>query len=93
VLAALSTAPTTAPSPNIASDSVKQTASDSTPVVAGVVSAVGGVALVALAVLLKRRRASKQKTVHPPAVSPAHDDGNSERGHQEPRDVQPPSHE
>ncbi|CAN0166390.1 unnamed protein product, partial [Scytosiphon promiscuus] len=63
------------------------------PVVAAVVSAVTGVALVALAVLLKRRRASKQKTVYPPAVFPADDDDNLERGHQEPRDVQSPAYE
>ncbi|CAM9241655.1 unnamed protein product, partial [Scytosiphon promiscuus] len=91
VPAAPSTASTPAPSLNVASESVKQSASDSIPVVAGVVSAVVGVALVALAVLLKRRRASNQKTAH--ARPPAHGDDNSERGHQEPRDVQPPSYE
>eukprot|EP00903_Cladosiphon_okamuranus_P017814 g16394.t1 len=47
-------------------------ASDSTPIVAGVVSAVAGAALIALGVFVKRQRASKQKTCRPPS-----DDGDN----------------
>ncbi|CAM9241877.1 unnamed protein product [Scytosiphon promiscuus] len=59
------------------------------PLVAGVVSAVVGVALVALAVLLKRRRASNQKAINPPVVRPVHHGHNLERGRDKPRGVQP----
>eukprot|EP00903_Cladosiphon_okamuranus_P021836 g20079.t1 len=55
-------------------------ASDSTPIVAGVVSAVAGAALIAIGVFLKRRRASKQKTGSPPS----HDGDNLEQGHDPP---------
>ncbi|CAM9106764.1 unnamed protein product [Ectocarpus sp. 13 AM-2016] len=55
-------------------------ASDSTPIVAGVVSAVAGAALIALGVFLKRRRASKQKTGSPPS----YDGDNLEQGHDRP---------
>ena len=52
----------------------KESASDSTPVVAGVASAAAGTALIALAVLLKRQRDSKLKVTHRPSVLPVHDD-------------------
>ena len=56
-------------------------ASYSTPIVAGVVSAVAGAALIALGVFLKRRRSSKQKTGSPPPVPPSYDGDNLEQGH------------
>ncbi|CAM9120296.1 unnamed protein product [Ectocarpus sp. 13 AM-2016] len=68
----------------------QKSASDSMPVVAGVVSAVAGAALVALAVFLNRRRGSDQRVTRPPAVPPAHDDGNAEQGREEPPDLRPP---
>lgn len=66
----------------------QKSASDSTPIVAGVVSAVAGAALIALGVFLflKRRRAAKQKTDQPPSVPPGHDDGNLEQGGDQPQD-------
>lgn len=66
-------------------------ASDSTPVVAGVVSAVAGAALIALGVFVKRRLASKQKTAQP-GVPLGHDDDNIEQGRDhQPQGVHPPS--
>lgn len=53
------------------------------PIIAGVVSAVGGAALIALAVLLKRRRATKQ-TITNPAID------REKRGEQPP-DARPPA--
>lgn len=66
--------------------------SDSTPIVAGVVSAVAGAALIALAVFLKRRRNSSQKTIHIPAVpTPNGDDDSLEQGREQPPDARPPA--
>lgn len=65
--------------------------SDSIPIVAGVVSAVGGAALIALAVLLKRRRASKQKITLPPKILPFHNDTDLEKRGEQPPDARPSS--
>ncbi|CAM9206277.1 unnamed protein product [Ectocarpus sp. 12 AP-2014] len=54
--------------------------SDSTPIVAGAISAVAGVALIALAVLYKRRRDTRQKAAQPRSAPPASDGGNLEQG-------------
>lgn len=91
-------APTAAPSVGINSTAIPVTArsdqgssSDSTPLVAGVVSAVAVVALIALAVLLKRRRTSKQKNPQPPMLLPIHDDNILENGGEQPPDARPPA--
>lgn len=55
------------------------------------VSAVAGVALIALAILVKRRRASK-KSITPPPPPPIHDVNNLEQGRDEPQLAQPPSY-
>eukprot|EP00903_Cladosiphon_okamuranus_P009885 g9389.t1 len=66
--------------------------SDSTPIVAGIVSAVAGAALIAAVVLGKRRRDNKQKTVPPRAVPPANNgDDNLEQGPNPPRHAQLPT--
>ncbi|CAM9156032.1 unnamed protein product [Pylaiella littoralis] len=52
--------------------------SDSTPIIAGVVSAVVVAALIALAVFLRKRR-SRQKTTDTPAVPSARENGDIER--------------
>lgn len=87
----------------------KGSASDPTPIVVGVVSAVAGAAaIVALAVLLKRRRPSNTNITHLLSVSPVHDDDVPEQGRDQPHDdvrptasavlavdaggVKPPSH-
>lgn len=60
--------------------------SDSTPIIAGVVSAVVGVALIAF--FLKRRRASKQKITHPQAAAPStHHHGDLTEGLEQPQNV------
>ncbi|CAN0222017.1 unnamed protein product [Pylaiella littoralis] len=95
---ATSPAPTPAPSfatnsttsPPLAIPPEQKSASDSTPIVAGVVSAVAGAALVALAIYLKRRRGSSQKIARARAVPPTQDDVNVEQGREEPPDVRPP---
>ncbi|CAN0344511.1 unnamed protein product [Ectocarpus sp. 6 AP-2014] len=92
---ATSPIPTPAPSLGVTSttgpvttSSPEQTStSDSTPTVAGIVSAVAGAALIALAVFLRRRQASRQKTTTSSAAPPTHDDGNVE---EQPPDVFPP---
>ena len=97
LLTAPSPAPTPAPasghtsivSPVTSSPDQKST-SDSTPIVAGVLSAIAGVALVALAVFAKRRRASNQKTTLTPAIPPTHGDGNIEQGREGAPGVRPP---
>lgn len=61
------------------------------PIIAGVVSAVGGAALITLAVLLKRRRASKQKITPPAKILPFHDDIDREKRGEQPPDARPPS--
>ncbi|CAM9164639.1 unnamed protein product, partial [Hapterophycus canaliculatus] len=94
---ATTTAPTPAPFFDASSNTdpatipeESQPASYSTPVVAGIISAVGSVAIVALAVLLKRRRASNQNRIHRPPAPPAPDGDNLERGRDELSGVQPP---
>ncbi|CAM9415830.1 unnamed protein product [Ectocarpus fasciculatus] len=62
-----------------ASDSERST-SDSTPIVVGVISAVAGAALVALAVLCKHRRDTRKKAAHPHSAPPAPGGGNLEQG-------------
>lgn len=89
-LAASTPVPTPAPSSGAPSQPV--TPPDSTPVVAGVVSAVAGVALIAVAAFLKRRRTANQKIANPPpAVLAAHDDDNLEQGREQPPDAHPPA--
>ncbi|CAM9729911.1 unnamed protein product, partial [Ectocarpus fasciculatus] len=68
----------------------QKSASDSTPIVAGVLSAVAGAALIALAVCQRRRRGSNQKTTLTSAVPPFHEDGNVERGREAPLDASAP---
>ncbi|CAN0158219.1 unnamed protein product, partial [Ectocarpus sp. 4 AP-2014] len=65
-----------------------QPGSDSTPMIAGIVSAVAVVALIVFAVLGKRRRDAKQKAAQPPPIPPTNDDNdNLEQGPDQPRDV------
>lgn len=80
--------PTTSP---VQSATEQKSSSGSTPIVAGVVSAVAGAVLIALAVILKKRRSQNQKTTRTPAVTPSHGDDNVEQG-QEPPGVCPPPH-
>ncbi|CAM9381942.1 unnamed protein product, partial [Ectocarpus sp. 4 AP-2014] len=68
-------APTLAPT-----SSSKGSTSDSTPIVAGVMSAVAGAALIALVVLGKRRRDTRQKAEQPRPDPPAPGGGNLEQG-------------
>ena len=68
----------------------QKSASDATPIVAGVLSAVAGAALIALAVCQKRRRGSNQKTTLISALPPSHEDGNIERGREAPLDAPAP---
>ncbi|CAM9849898.1 unnamed protein product [Ectocarpus sp. 6 AP-2014] len=68
-------APTLAPT-----SSSKGSTSDSTPIVAGVISAVAGAALIALAVLGKRRRDARQQAAQPRSGPPAPGGGNLEQG-------------
>ncbi|CBJ27852.1 ATP binding / amino acid binding / protein kinase/ protein serine/threonine kinase/ protein-tyrosine [Ectocarpus siliculosus] len=68
-------APTLAPT-----SSSKGSTSDSTPIVAGVISAVAGAAFIALAVLGKRRRDTRQKAAQPRSDPPAPGGGNLEQG-------------
>ncbi|CAN0189135.1 unnamed protein product, partial [Ectocarpus sp. 6 AP-2014] len=68
-------APTLAPT-----SSSKGSTSDSTPIVAGVISAVAGAALIALAVLGKRRRDARQEAAQPRSYPPAPGGGNLEQG-------------
>ena len=97
-LAATSPAPTIAPSIGTtstaspaASSPQRNSSSDSTPIVAGVFSAVAGAALIALAVVLKRRRGSSLKTrPRTPAVPATHDDDSLERRHAQPSGFFPP---
>ncbi|CAM9364466.1 unnamed protein product, partial [Pylaiella littoralis] len=81
---------TSTTSPVTTSTPEQASTSDSTPTVAGIVSAVAGAALIALAVFLRRRRASRQKTTKASAASPTGDDSNVEQGRGEPPDVFPP---
>ena len=75
------TTPTTSPeAPPTGQDS----GSGSTAVVAGVLSAFAGAALITLAVTLRWRRGASRKTTRPPKVSPTHDGGNVEQGRKEP---------
>ncbi|CAM9297409.1 unnamed protein product [Ectocarpus sp. 12 AP-2014] len=67
--------PTLAPT-----SSSKGSTSDSTPIVAGVMSAVAGAALIALAFLGKRRRDTRQKAAQPLSDPPAPDGSNLEQG-------------
>lgn len=69
--------------------------SDSTPIVTGVLSAVAGAALIAFAVVSKRRRLAKQKNTPPPLSLPTYngDDDNLEHGRGLPQLVPPPSYE
>ncbi|CBJ29593.1 Hypothetical leucine rich repeat kinase [Ectocarpus siliculosus] len=95
---ATSPPPTPAPSLGVTSTTSPVTTStpeqtstpDSTPTVAGIVSAVAGAALIALAVFLRMRRASRQKTTKMSAAPPTHDDGNVEHGGEQQPDVVPP---
>lgn len=68
-----------------------KSSSDSTPIVAGVVAAVGGAALIALVVFRVRRRV-KRKTAQPPPSPPSHDHGNLEEDSEAPQTAQPPSY-
>ncbi|CAN0192791.1 unnamed protein product [Ectocarpus sp. 6 AP-2014] len=78
---------TSTTSPVTTSSPEQTSTSNSTPTVAGIVSAVAGAALIALAVFLRRRRASRQKTTKASAAPPTHDDGNVEHGGEQPLDV------
>lgn len=57
----------------------------------GVASAVAGVALIALAVFLGRRRSSSPEITCIPAVPSTHNDGNLEEGCEQLPDVRPPA--
>lgn len=88
---------TPAPSPGASSvanpvttTSSEGSASDTTPVVVGVVSAVAGTALIALAVFLKRWRAAK-KYPHSPPLPPSDNDDDLEHHREQPQSVQPPT--
>ncbi|CAM9996955.1 unnamed protein product, partial [Ectocarpus sp. 4 AP-2014] len=73
---ATSLAPTPAPFSGIISTiNPEKSSPDSTPIVAGVVSAVVGAALIALVVLRKRQRAANQKAAQPPAAADNHEQG------------------
>lgn len=105
---ATSPAPARTPAPSVAPSSTAgpvappapRSSPDSTPIVAGTVSAVVGAAIIALAVVVKRRRASKRQGVsHYPVTAagsnhpfPPDDHGNLERGFKQPPDVLPPSY-
>ncbi|CAN0274037.1 unnamed protein product [Ectocarpus sp. 6 AP-2014] len=81
---------TSTTSPVTTSTPEQTSTSDSTPTVAGIVSAIAGAALIALAVFLRMRRASRQKTTKMSAAPPTHDDGNVEHGGEQQPDVVPP---
>lgn len=98
-LAATSPAPTPAPSfgttPATSPESPlpeQQPSSDSTPIVVGVVSAVAGAALIALAVFLRRRRSSKPKIAQSPLAILSSRDDNLEQGGEYPPDARPRSY-
>lgn len=55
----------------------------------GIAFAVAVAALIAFAVLLKRRRASKQKITRPQTPLPPHNDNNLEQGREQPPDAPP----
>ncbi|CAN0504915.1 unnamed protein product, partial [Ectocarpus sp. 12 AP-2014] len=94
---ATSPAPTPAPSVGITSTigpvttpPEQKSVSDSTPMIAGIISAVVGAALIALLLLRKRRRDAKQETVQRPSAPPAHHGDNLEQGRDQPHDVHSP---
>ncbi|CAM9108702.1 unnamed protein product [Ectocarpus sp. 8 AP-2014] len=73
--------PQPAPEPTLApTSSSKGSTSDSTSIVVGVLSAVAGAALIALAVLGKCRRDARQKAAQPRSDPPAPGGGNLEQG-------------